>query len=60
MRVGDVPHIFFKNFNNGYIFFSKLASIKGLHKKLWASKVTRTPILGIARLLTWSPGKNAI
>jgi hypothetical protein len=44
---------FWKAFNKGYNFASNLASIKGLHKKLWASKMAKVVILGISRLLIW-------
>jgi hypothetical protein len=40
-----------KVLNVGYNFASNLTSIAGLHKKLWASKVARVPILRISRLL---------
>ncbi len=36
-----------KTFNNGYNFALVLTSIRALHKKLWASKMTKVPILGI-------------
>jgi hypothetical protein len=44
---------FWKALNKGYNFSWKLASIRGFHKKLWASKVVGVLILGISRLLTW-------
>jgi hypothetical protein len=42
-----------KALNEGYNFVSYLISIRGLHKKLWASKVARDPISGISGLPTW-------
>jgi hypothetical protein len=42
-----------KAFDKGCNFSWDLVSIKGLHKKLWASKVMKVPILGISGLLTW-------
>jgi hypothetical protein len=39
-----------KVLNESYNFFLKLTSIRGLHKKLWASKVAGVPILGISGL----------
>jgi len=42
-----------KTLDKGYNFVLYLMSIEGLHKKLWASKVVRVPILKISRLLTW-------
>jgi len=33
-----------KSFDEGYNFVLNLTSIGGLHKKLWALKVTRVPI----------------
>jgi hypothetical protein len=41
-----------KALNEGYNFVLNLTSIEGLHKKLWASKVVRVPILRISGLLT--------
>jgi hypothetical protein len=49
-----------KVFDKGYNFALELTSIRAMHKKLWASKVAKVPILGIAGLPTWSPKKNAI
>jgi hypothetical protein len=46
-------HIVKKYFNEGYNFALDPTSIKGLHKKLWASKATRVPILGISGVPTW-------
>jgi hypothetical protein len=37
-----------KAFDEGYNFFLNLTSIKGLHKKLWASKFVKVLILGIS------------
>jgi hypothetical protein len=45
-----------KDFKEGYNFASNLTSIKGLHTKLWASKVTGLSILGISGLPLGSPG----
>jgi hypothetical protein len=42
-----------KAFNKGYSFFLKFTLIKGLHKKLWASKMVKVLILGISRLMAW-------
>ncbi len=39
-----------KVLNKGYNFDLDLTSIGGFHKKLWASKVTEVPILGILGL----------
>jgi hypothetical protein len=36
-----------KAFDKGYNFALDLISIKGLHKKLWASKIVRASILRI-------------
>jgi hypothetical protein len=44
---------FWKAFNKGYNFALDLASIGGLHKKLWASKLVEVLILRILRFLTW-------
>jgi hypothetical protein len=44
-----------KALNKGYNFASYFISIKGLHTKLWALKVTRVPILGISRLPLGNP-----
>jgi hypothetical protein len=44
---------FWKDTDKGYIFYINLASIKGVHKKLWASKVARVPISGILKFMTW-------
>jgi hypothetical protein len=38
-----------KYFDNGYNFAWDLTSIRGLHKKLWPSKVSRVPISGLPR-----------
>jgi hypothetical protein len=46
---------FWKALNEGYNFALDLISIKGLHTKLWALKVTRVPTLGISRLPLGSP-----
>jgi len=44
-----------KALNEGYKFSWDLTLIKGLHIKLWTSKVARVPILGISGLPLWSP-----
>jgi len=44
-----------KVFNKGYYFTLDLISIGGLHTKVWPSKVTRVPTLGISRLPFESP-----
>jgi hypothetical protein len=49
-----------KALNKDYNFTLDFDSIRGLHKKLWASKVMRVPISRIARLLIWSFSKNTI
>ncbi len=45
-----------KNLNEGYNFALNLISIKGLHVKLWAPKISRVPTLKISRLPFGSPG----
>jgi hypothetical protein len=42
-----------KALNKGYNFALDLASIEGLHKKLWLFKMPKISILGISRLTTW-------
>jgi len=42
-----------KALNKGYNFASDLTSSKGLHSKLWASKVLGVPISRILGLPTW-------
>jgi hypothetical protein len=44
---------FWKVFDKNYNFSLELVSIRGLHKKLWAFKVVKVPILGISKLPTW-------
>jgi hypothetical protein len=44
-----------KALDQRYNFVLDLTLIKGLHTKLWASKVVRVPILGISRLQLGSP-----
>jgi hypothetical protein len=39
--------------DEGYNFDLDLTSIRGLHKKLWASKVAGIPISRISGLPTW-------
>ncbi len=45
-----------KALNEGYNVTSKRISIRGLHTKLWAPKVTEIPTLGIWRFSLGSPG----
>jgi len=52
MREGFMPHIV-GNFSTCYNIALKLTSIKGLHKKVWISKVAGVPILGILGVPTW-------
>jgi hypothetical protein len=47
-----VPHTW-KALDEGYNFASTFTSIRGLHKKLWASKVTKVLILKISGLPIW-------
>jgi hypothetical protein len=44
-----------KALNDGYNFPLNLISIRGLHTKLWASKVARVATLKISGLPFWSP-----
>jgi hypothetical protein len=44
-----------KALDEEYNFALNLISIRGLHTKLWASKVAKVPILGISRLPFGSP-----
>jgi len=44
-----------KTLNKVYNFVLNLIWIKGLHTKLWASKVMEVPILGISRFPLGSP-----
>jgi hypothetical protein len=40
LRAGGMPHTYpWKALDKGYIFALNLTSIRGLHTKLWASKV---------------------
>jgi hypothetical protein len=43
-----------KALNEGYNFSLYLTSIRGLHKKLWASKVARILISRISGFPTWA------
>jgi hypothetical protein len=45
-----------KVLDEGYNFSLDITSIKGLHTKLWDSKVARVPILRILGLAFRSPG----
>jgi hypothetical protein len=47
-----------KAFDEGYNVSTNLASVKGFHKKLWASKVAGVPILRILGLLIWESHKK--
>jgi len=49
-----------KSLDKGYNFALDLNSIRGLHTKLWGSKVAKVPTLGILGLAFGSPRKNAI
>ncbi len=51
MCVQVACHILLKAFVKGYNFALDLA-FKGLHKKLWASKMAKVPISGILGCLT--------
>jgi hypothetical protein len=53
-RWHDTYH--WKALDEGYNFALDLISIRGLHTKLWAPKVTRVPTLGISRLALGSLG----
>jgi hypothetical protein len=56
MHVSGMPHIVGKDFDKGYKLALDLTSIKGLHKKLWASKVkgvSISKILGLSRKMTF-------
>jgi hypothetical protein len=44
-----------KSFNKGWNFSLYLISIRGLHAKLWAPKVTRIPTVGILGLPLGNP-----
>ncbi len=44
-----------KNLDKGYNFSSDLISIKGMHAKLWASKVAKVPVVGISGLPLGNP-----
>ncbi len=44
-----------KALDEGYNFASEFNLIRGLHTKLWGSKITRVPTLGISRLSFGSP-----
>jgi hypothetical protein len=57
MSLDDMPHIVGTTFDESYNFVVNLTSIKGLHKKLWASKVAKVPISRISGLPTWNPEK---
>ncbi len=42
-----------KDFDGGYNFSLNFNSIRGLHKELWVSKVTKIPISEILGLPSW-------
>jgi hypothetical protein len=65
LKVKDRPDFFvckwcetyhWKALNESYNFVLNLISIKGMHTKLWAPKVTKVPTLGISGLPLGSPG----
>jgi hypothetical protein len=65
LKVGNCPNFLacrwnatyhWKELDKGYNFSLDLTSIKGLHTKLWASKVARIPILRFFGLSFWGPG----
>jgi hypothetical protein len=47
------PTYFWKILDAAYNFALDLTSIEGLHKKLWPSKASGVPILGILRFPSW-------
>ncbi len=47
LHVGGMPHTFGKFSMRATMLFLNFTSIRGLHTKLWASKVAGVPILGI-------------
>ncbi len=51
--VGGVLHTVGKSLDEGYNFTLNLTSIKGLHTKLWASKIVGVLISKILGLPTW-------
>jgi hypothetical protein len=53
MHTGGRATYHWKALNEGYNFALDLTLIRGLHKKLFASKMARVPILGIMGLPTW-------
>jgi hypothetical protein len=64
LKVGNRPDFFackwratyrWKAFHKGYNFASDLIAIGGLHKKLWALKVVRVPVVAISGLPLGSP-----
>jgi hypothetical protein len=64
LKVNNCPDFFvckwratycWKDLHKGYNFSLDLTSIEGLHTKLWASQVTRVPILGISGLPLGNP-----
>ncbi len=50
-----MPYTIGKAFDEGYNFVLDLISIRGLHTKLWASKVTRIPNFKISKFPFGSP-----
>ncbi len=59
MYVGGMTN-HWKALNEAYNFSLNLTSIRGLHKKLWASKMAKVPISRISRLSTWDHWGNDI
>jgi len=47
-----------KDLDEGYNFALNNISIKGMHKKLWATKLGRDPILGFSGFLIWESQEN--
>ncbi len=53
MCAGGMPYIIQKLSMRDYNFALDFMWMRGLHKKLWVSKMARIPISGIAELLIW-------
>jgi len=49
LRANGIPHTIKKALDEGYGFVLDLISIRGLHTKLWDSKIKGVPILGMTR-----------
>jgi hypothetical protein len=58
MHVGSMPHIVKKLSMKGYNFVLNLISIRGLHKKLWVSKMAKIPISRVMGFSTWESWKK--